>query len=234
MDTQTRHALKHNALIDTAKTGMDWLQENKKAVLLFTVVVFVTLVVGIGSVVLYQNRQDQSQRDFGLAMETYLTPIAQPTDPPGAKTFPSPIARATKANAEFLEVANRYPMTSAGKNAEYFVGLTYMAMGRNADAERALHQVMDHGNRNLVALAQMALAGIDKQTGRDSDAIQIYRNLVAHPTVSVPVGESELALAAMYEKTNPQQAKQLYAHIKDTEKDTEASSIAEKKLAQLN
>ena len=236
MDTQTRHALKHNALVDTAQSGMDWLQENKSSVLLFSAVLVAVLVFGIGGIVLYQQRQDQAQAAFGQAMEAYLTPIAQPSTPPqpGVKTFPSIAARAAEANTEFLKVADSYGWTDAGRNAEYFAGLTYMDMGKNTQAEQALHQVAEHSDKNLAGLAQMALAGLDQQTGRTADAIQIYQQLIAHPVTMVPVGTAKLALAALYEKTNLQQAKQIYAELKDKDKDTAAGQIATQKLAQLN
>jgi tetratricopeptide (TPR) repeat protein len=236
VDTKTRHALKHNALADTAQSGFDWLQENKGDVIRFVLIVVAVLALGIGGAVAYQHQQEQAQAAFGAAMEDYLTPLAQSAtqEQPGMKTYPTAAARAKAANAEFLKVADSNGWTEAGRNAEYFAGITYMEMGQTADAERTLQQVADHGNHNLAALAQMALASIAQQAGRTSDAIQIYQRLAAHPTSTVPASQAKLALAALYEQTNPQQAKQLYAEIKDADKDTAAGQIATQKLAQLH
>lgn len=236
MDTQTRHALKHDALHDSAQSFVGWVQDNKSLVTLVAIVVAAVLILGVGGAALYQHRQEQAQIAFGAAMETYLTPIAQPGTPPqpGVKSYASAAARAKDANGAFLQVADNYSWTSTGKNAEYFAGLTYMDMGQNADAEKILKNVADHGDKNLAALAQMALASIAQQSGSSAQAIQIYQNLAKHPTTTVPASQANLALAALYEKTNPQQAKQIYAQIKDSDKDTAAGQIATQKLAQLH
>ena len=236
MDTQTRHALKHDALQDSAQTFVGWMEENKGIVLISAIIIAAVLILGIGGAAIYQHQQEKAQNAFGAGMETYLTPIAQPGTPqqPGVKTYASAAERAKDANAAFLKVADSYSWTSTGKNAEYFAGLSYMDMGQNADAERTLKHVADHGDKNLAALAQMALASLAQQAGHSADAIQIYQNLAKHPTTTVPASQAKLALAGLYETTNPQQAKQIYAEIKDTDKDTAASQIATQKLAQLH
>jgi hypothetical protein len=227
--------MKRNALVESAQSGADWMQENKASFILFIAIVVAVLIVGVGSTAIYQHRQDEAQAAFGTAMDTYLTPITSTTEPqqPGVKSYPSVAARAADANPQFLQVAKEYGMTSAGKNAEYFAGLTYMEMGRTADAQNTLQHVADHGDRNVSALARMALASLDQQEGRTADAVQLYKDVAAHPSATVPASEAQLALAALDEKANPLQAKQIYAQLKDSEKDTAAGQIASQKLAQL-
>ena len=236
MDTQTRHALKHDSLIDSAHTAADWMQENKAVVIKYSIIIAIVLIVGTIATALYQSQRAKAQIAFGVAMDTYLTPIAQSDaeQQPGMKTYPTVAARAKDANAAFLKVADSYRHTSAGKNAEYFAGLTYAEMGQTADAERTLKQVANHDDKNLAALAQMTLASLAQQSGRTPDAVKIYQQLAAHPTATVPASQAKLALAAIYEQSNPQQAKQLYAEIKDANKATAAGQIATQKLAQLH
>ncbi len=236
MDTQTRHALKHNALADSAQSGLEWLQENRNSVLLFTAVLVAVLVVGIGGIISYSNRVEAAQQAFGSAMQTYLTPVADASTPApkGVQTYPSIAARAQAAQAQFAQVANQYGWLDSGKNAAYFLGLTEIQLGQAAQAQADLQKVASSSDHSLAALAQMALASLDGQSGRMADAISIYQNLAAHPTVTVPAGEAKLALAALEEKSNPQQAKQIYAELKDKDKDTAAGQIAAQKLAKLN
>ena len=236
VDTQTRHALKHNALADSAQSGFDWLQENRNAVLLFTGVLAAVLFVGIGGIIFYSNRVDAAQQAFSTAMQTYLTPVADASAPApkGVVTFPSIAARAQAAQAQFAQVASQYGWLDTGKNAAYFAGLTEIQLGQAAQAQADLEKVASANDKNLAALAQMALASLDEQAGRVADAIAIYQKLAAHPTVTVPAGEAKLALAALEEKSNPQQAKQIYAELKDKDKDSAAGQIAAQKLAKLN
>ncbi|MGC1869582.1 MAG: tetratricopeptide repeat protein [Acidobacteriaceae bacterium] len=236
MDTQTRHAIKHDALIDHANSALGWLEDHKSQALLVSGLVVAVLVIGISSILFYQHRQEEASVAFGAAMDVYSAPVNQPGTPPqpGVRTFPSAVARAKTANAEFLKVADSFGSTDAGKNALYFAGLTYMEMGNTASAEATLKKVEDHGDANLSSLADMALVSLYRQNGRTSDAIAMLKKLIAHPTTAVPVGQSKLELASVYEQTNPAQAKQIYAQLKDKDTKTTAGQIAAQKLQQMH
>jgi predicted negative regulator of RcsB-dependent stress response len=169
-------------------------------------------------------------------MDIYSAPVDQPGTPPepGVRTYPSAVARAKAAHAEFLKVADSFGSTAAGKNALYFAGLTDMEMGNTAAAETTLKKVADHGDRNLSSLADIALVGLYRQSGRTSDAIDLLKHLVSNPTTAVPAGQANLELASIYEKTNPGQAKQIYAQLKDKDSKTTAGQIAAQKLQQMH
>ena len=236
MDTQTRHAIKHDALIDQAHSALGWLEDHKSEAILFTVIVVAVLAIGIGSILFYQHRQDEASIAFGAAMDIYSAPVTQPDTPaePGVRTYPSSVARAEAANTEFLKVADSFGSTDAGKNALYFLGLTYMEMGKTSEAETALKKVAEHGDKNLAALADLALVSVYRQSGRTQDAIQLLNHLAAHPTATVPAGEANLELAGIYEETNPGQAKQIYAQLKDKDSKTTAGQIAAQKLQDMH
>ena len=151
-------------------------------------------------------------------MASYQTPIAQPGQPvpPGMKTFPSVVERAKAANAQFLAVANQYGLTPDGKLSLYFAGLTYIEAGQNASAEDALKKVAAGWNRDLSALAKLALAQLYRQTSRDAQAIEMYQQLTAKPATTVPAGLAQLQLAELYESEGKTaDAKKIYAQLKD-------------------
>lgn len=236
MDTQTRHAIKHDALIDHAHSALGWLEDHKSEAILGAIIVVVVLAIGIGSTLFYQHRQAEASVAFGAAMDIYSAPVVQPGTPaaPGVRTYPTSIARAAAANAEFLKVADSFGSTEAGKNALYFSGLTYMEMGKTAEAETTLKKVAQQGNENLASLANLALVSLYRQSGKTQDAIQLLNQLAAHGTTAVPAGEAKLELASIYEHTNPEQAKQIYAQLKDKDSKTTAGQIATQKLQQLH
>ena len=235
MDTQTRHAMKHDALVDNAQSAVAWLEEHKSEAIRFAAVLIAVVAIGIGSVMFYQHRQEQASVAFGAAMDIYSAPVAQPGVPaqPGVRTYPSSVARAQAANALFLKVANSYGSTDSGKNALYFSGLCYMEMGQASQAEKTLKQVVRDGNKNLAALGNLALVNLYQQNGHASDAIKLLNQLASHPTTAVPASEAKLELASMYEKTNPQQAQQIYAQLKDKDSKTAAGQIAAQKLQEM-
>jgi tetratricopeptide (TPR) repeat protein len=233
VDQQTKHALKHDQFIDTTNHGLEWASENRRSVIVTSAILLAVIIVVVGGVLLYHSRASQASVAFGAAMQAYQTPLAQPGQPvpPGVKTYPSVAERAKAANALFMSVADQYSMTPDGKVARYFGGLTAMEEGQNASAESTLKQVADGWNRDLGALAKLALAQLYRQTGRDSQAVEIYNELTAKPSTTVSAGLAQLQLAELYETQNkPEMAKKIYAQLKDKDAKGAAGQLAAQKL----
>lgn len=233
MDTQTRHALKQDRFAVATASGLDWLQENRTNSIIGVTAVVILAAIVITSVVVYNSRSAKAQDLFGQAMDIYNTPLAVPGQPtePGETTYPTAAARAKAANPLFVEAADHYDWLTAGKNAEYFAGLTYLDLGQTASSESELEKAADAHNSGLAALAKMALAGLYRQTGRNDQAVDLYRQIMNKPTITVPASAAKLQLAGLYETTNPAEAKRLYAELKDQDKTTAAGQIAAAKLA---
>ncbi len=232
MDTQTRHALKQDKFATATVSGLDWLQEHRRNTIIAAVILVIVAALIITSVVVYNSRSAHAKDLFGQAMDIYNTPLAVPGQPtePGLTTYPTAAARAKAANPLFVQVADKYDWMKTGKNAEYFAGLTYLDMSQTADAEKELKKAAGSHDSGLSALAKIALAGLYRQTGRNSEAVDLYNQVIKNPTVTVPAAEAMLQLASLYETKNPAEAKKLYAEIKDSNKDTVAGQIATKKL----
>lgn len=233
MDQQTRQALKHDQFVDSTQHGLDWATQNRRAIALWgTVAVLLLFAIAIAAV-LYNHRSEQASIAFGNAMQTYQTPLAAPGQqvPPGVKTFASAAERAKAANQQFLQVADQYGLTPSGKLSKYFAGLTYMESGQNSSAESTLKDVASGWNGDVASLAKLGLAQLYRQTGRDAQAIEVYNDLTAHPSTSVPAGTAQLQLADLYEAENkPELAKKVYATLKDKDASGPAGMIAAQKL----
>ena len=59
---------------------------------------------------------------------------------------------------------------------------------------------------------------------------RLLNQIVAKPTSTVPADAAKLQLAAIYDKTNPAEAKKIYAQLKSDK--TAAGQIATQKLQQ--
>jgi tetratricopeptide (TPR) repeat protein len=233
VDQQTKQALKHDQFIDTTTHGLEWVSENRRSVIVSSAILLAVILVVVGSALLYNSRSDQATVAFGLAMQAYQTPLAEPGQavPAGVKTYPSVAERAKAANQLFMAAADKYNLTPEGKVARYFGGLTYMESGQNDAAESTLKQVAGGWNRDLGALAKMALADLYRQTGRDPQAIELYNQLTARPTTTVPAGLAQLQLAELYESEGkPDAAKKIYAQLKDKDAKGPAGMLAAQKL----
>jgi tetratricopeptide (TPR) repeat protein len=119
-----------------------------------------------------------------------------------------------------------------GNKAHYFAGLSYQDMGQNTQAESELKKASEAWDVNLSSLGKFALAGFYHQTGKDAQAIDLYNALIAKPSTAVPAYTSQLALADLYQAAGKtEQAKQIWAKVKDADKTGSAGSIAAEKLA---
>jgi predicted negative regulator of RcsB-dependent stress response len=232
VDTKTRHALKQDRFVDATASGLDWLQDHRRNAIIAVIAVVVIAAAVIAGVVVYNSRLSKAEALFGQAMDIYNTPLAQPGQEiaPGQKTYATAAARAKAANPLFVQVADHYDWFKVGKNAQYFAGLTYLDMGQTATAEKELDEAIHSGDSGLEALAKMALAGLYRQTGRDDQAVALYKQVIKHPTVTVPAAAAQLELAGLYETTNPAEAKKIYAQVKDQNKNSIAGQIAAQKL----
>ena len=232
LDTQTRHALKHDRFVEATASGLGWVQIHRAAVIRVAVAVMAFAALIVTGVFVYNSRSASARSAFGQAMDIYSTPMRQPGQPvaPGEPSFTTAAERAKAANPLFVDVANRYGWFDIGANARYFAGLTYLDIGQTAQAEAALQKALDSHDKGLAALAKMALASVYRQTGRSGQAADLYQQLIKSPTNTVPASAAKLQLAQVYETTNPTQAKKLYAEIKDQDKATVAGQIAAQKL----
>jgi tetratricopeptide (TPR) repeat protein len=233
VDQQTKQALKHDQFVDTTQHGLDWASENRKTLIRVSIIIVAAIFVLIGGYLFYQHRSEQATVAFGEAMQAYQTPLAQPGQavPPGVKTFPSSAERAKAANVLFTAVADKYGMTPDGKLSRYFAGLTFIEAGQNASAESTLKEVAGGWNADLASLAKLSLAQLYRQTGRDTQAIDLYNELTAKSASTVPSGLAQLQLAELYESQGkPDLAKKVYAQLKDKDAKGPAGQLAAQKL----
>ena len=232
MDTQTRHALKQDRLVEATRTSVGWFQDHRSRVIQASVAAVVLLAIVVAALVVYNQRSAAAGLAFGEAMDTYNAPLAQAGQPPtpGEKTFPTAAARAKLANQQFVQLANQYGFLEAGKTARYFAGLTAIDLGQTGPAETNLKKVADGHDAALASLAKLALANLYQQLKRNSEAVVLYNQLIAKPTNTVPADAARLQLAALYEKTNPAEANKIYAQLKTSK--TAAGQIATQKLQQ--
>ena len=83
--------------------------------------------------------------------------------------------------------------------ARYFAGVTFHDLGDNASAENDLKQVSDSRYKEIASLAKVALASVYHDTNRNSQAVELYKQLIDHPTVSVGKNTAQFLLASQYE-----------------------------------
>ncbi len=233
VDQQTKVALEQDPFVTTTSNGLEWAKENQKSVIVTVGLVLAAILVMVLAAVMYNKRADAASVAFGAAMQAYQTPLAAPGQqvPPGVKTFASVAERAKAANDLFMSCANTYSLVPDGKVCRYFGGLTYTEQGQNGEAESAFKQLAGGMNGDLASLAKLSLAQLYRQTGKDGQAVDLYNQLAAKPTASVPTGIAQLQLAELYTaQGNADAARKIYAQLKDKDAKGAAGIIAAQKL----
>jgi tetratricopeptide (TPR) repeat protein len=239
VDNATKHQLKkQDQFVALTTSSVHWAEEHRQKTIIAGVIAVVIILAAVGGYTFYQNRSAAAETAFGAAMEIYQTPLANPAQPvpPGMKTFATSQERATAANTQFQQVANQYGLTKSGKLAEYFVGVTYIDEGQNGPAEEALNKVSTSWDHDLAALGKSALAGLYQQTGQQAKAVDLYNELIKGHAATVPPSLAQIQLAELYQSEGKtEQARQIYAEVKDQDKTTKgkpgaAAEIATQKL----
>jgi tetratricopeptide (TPR) repeat protein len=232
VDTQTRHALKGDKFAQATKTSVTWLSGHRTGVLRWTIGIAVVVLLGVALVVFWNLRASAADSALGAAVDTYSTPLAEPGVPAEKGIYARSSERAKVANQQFQAVAEQYGWLPAGTKAHYFAGVTARELGQNATAEAELKKAADSWDRNISNLAKLALANLYHQTNRDAQAIDMYNAIIAKPSDTVSAGVAQLGLADLYQASGKKdQARALWAKLKDSDKDGTAGSIAAQKLA---
>jgi tetratricopeptide (TPR) repeat protein len=231
VDTQTRHALKKDKFAQATASSMSWVSGHRTGVLKWSIAAGIALLLVVGGLVFWSFQSSAADKALGAALDTYDAPLLQPGAPAEAGTYATAADRSKAANQQFADVASKYGYLPEGAKAHYFAGITDEDLGQNAQAETELKSAARSWDHNLANLAKLALAGLYHRTQRDQQAIDLYNQLTSKPSETVSANVAQLDLADLYAGQGKQdQARALWAKIKDADKEGEAGQIAAQKL----
>jgi TolA-binding protein len=237
---EARHQLKEDrfskATFEAAEKTVHWTQEHQSKLVVALIVVAVVAAIAIGGWYYVQSQDEKASFELATAVRTLDTPLRPAGTPeqPGYASFESGTARATEARKQFQAVADKYPQTHTGKMARYFVGLTSAQLGDNAAAERNLQEAAGSSDSDLASLGKFALASEYANEKKDSQAIDLYKQLIDHPTMLVGKVTAQLELASFYAShQKPDEARNIYTQIGKENPSSEAAQLAQRKAAEL-
>lgn len=235
MRSTERHQLKQDKFAATTAETYSWALEHRTEVTAVGIAIAVALAVSLGIYFYFQHQNQQATLELNQAMRSYTAPIRPQNMPPqpGYETFTSVTERAKAALPKFQTVANSYPHTDAGKVALYMVGVSQSEAGDNSAAEATLKKAAGSSGKDVASLANLALANIYSSTGRDQQAIDLYKSLIDKPTNTVPKSTARIALAQVYAPKDPAKARELYEQVKKDDPNSAASTLASNRLQDL-
>jgi len=237
---ETRHSLKEDrfskATFEAAEKTVHWTQEHQSKLIAAAVAVAVIAAIAVGGWYYINSQDEKASLDFTSAVRTFDAQLRPPGSPaqPGVQSFESFALRATAARKEFQGIVDKYPQTHTAKLARYFIGLASVQLGDNAAAESNLQAAANSSDADLSTLGKFALAALYNTEKKDSQAIDLYKQVIDKPSVEITKVSAQLELASFYEsRQKPDEAKRIYEQIQKENPSTEAASLAQRHAAEL-
>jgi tetratricopeptide (TPR) repeat protein len=235
---ETRHQLKQDRFskvtLEAAENAAHWSEEHKAKLIVIAIVVIVIAAIGFGGWYYINSQDEKASVELSTAVRTFETPVRPAGMPaqPGFDSFASSEERATAARKQFQAIVDKYPHTHTADLARYFVGLAAAQLNDNAAAERNLQEAAGSRNTDLAALGKFALASVYRSENKDTQAVDLYKQLIDKPTLVVSKVTAQLELAGFYEsRQKPDEAKKLYDQVEKENPATEAAALAQRRAA---
>jgi len=231
----SRKELKTDEVRDKLVQGAD-LIFGHQAMAIYVVIAAVVVALGFFGWKTYAERQTvKAAAAYDDANKVFDARIRSPLEPqqPGELTFTDEKNKYSESARKFEDVAKKYPRTRPGQLASYYEAISQERLGNNDAAKKLLQNLADSGDDEFAAMARFELAQLVDRQGQGDEAVNLYKKLIAKPTVLVPKPVVMMALAEHYSKSNPAEASKLYAQVKSENPDTPIAEQADQELSLL-
>jgi TolA-binding protein len=207
VDRITRHDLKTDQFAQQVGHIVEEVEAHRSQVVRYGVagVAAVLLVAGVFWFV--HSRKESREQELAKVMRIWNAPIGAPGG--GEYSFADSAAKDkafSKAAAELI--ASHSGSDEAGA-AEYLLGTRAADQGKFDVAERSFKQAVADGGTEYGALAKLALADVYATQGKTADAEKLLKELIDKPAVLVSKDQATIALAKLYLKSRPAEARKL-------------------------
>ncbi len=209
----TRKELKADKFAQEVGLTVTFFEEHRKEIVRYGSIALVAVLLIVGYVIYQRHEQAARQEALGTAIRVQETPVAT-VSATGTPTFPTNQAKDEAAIKAFTDLAAKYPGSTEGAIAQYYLGAIQADQGKLAEAEKNFFQVAGKGDPRYASLAQLSLAQIYFSDGRGAQGEKVLRELMAHPTIFVSKDQAALTLARYFVTANPAEARKLLDPIK--------------------
>jgi TolA-binding protein len=205
MKAQERRHLKEDEFAVRAAWVAEQLTTNRTRILTIGGAIVAAAAIVGGYFYFTAQAKDRASAMLAAAVAVQQSPIAPPSSVPGAAqpagTFPTEAARTDAAAAALQKVIDAYPSGETGTAARYFLGASFLAAGRGADAERAFDEAIATGGASLYAdMAKLGRAEALAQQSQFDGAIKTLTDLSASRDSKLPMDGVLMELARVSRK----------------------------------
>ena len=234
----TRKELKKDPFLSVYYDDFVEFAEKHYRELAAALIVVALLVVGVMSWKRHTQAQEANANALlGSALATFHAYVGSASADalgPGVQRFSTPDEKYEASLKGFSAVAAKYPRQKAGEIALYHAGICQAMLGQPTAAVETLERAGKSSDQEIASLSRLALGDELEQTGKTAQAEEIYKNLVQHPTRTVPAATAWLALADAEASANPSGARQIYERMSNQmSSDAFLAETLKQKLADL-
>jgi predicted negative regulator of RcsB-dependent stress response len=209
----TRKELKSDKFALEVGQTVSFFEEHRQEILRYGAVALGVAALIAGWLVYQKHQRAGREEALASAILVQEAPIGTPANS-GGLTFPTQAAKDEATTKAFSGLAAKYPGTTEGSVAEYYLGAIEADQSRMPEAEKRFQEVAQHGNDNFASLAKLSLAQIYYSDGRDTKGEALLRDLIEHPTALVSKDQASITLARYLILKRPADARKLLDPLK--------------------
>jgi predicted negative regulator of RcsB-dependent stress response len=203
----TRKELRSDKFALEVGHTVTFFEDHQKELLRYGVIAVGVVLMIIGFAAWQRNRHAERETALAQAIKVQEAPVGQSGN--GGLAFQSEDAKAQASLKAFTEVQAKYPGTSEGEIAQYYLGSIKADQGNLAESEKLFLEVSQKGDDKYASLAKLSLAQIYFADGRDTQGEKLLRDLMASPTVFVSKEQATMVLARYLAPKKPAEARKL-------------------------
>jgi len=209
----TRKELKSDKFALEVGQTVSFFEEHRQEILRYGAVALGAAVLIAGWLVYQKHQRAGREEALASAILVQEAPVTT-TASPGALAYTTQAAKDEATTKAFSGLAAKYPGTTEGEVAQYYLGAIEADASKMAEAEKNFQEVAQHGNANFASLAKLSLAQIYYADGRDAQGEKILRDLIDHPTALVSKEQATVTLARYLIIKRPAEARKLLDPLK--------------------
>ncbi|HWR51750.1 MAG TPA: tetratricopeptide repeat protein [Bryobacteraceae bacterium] len=219
MDRITRKELKQDRFAQEVGHTVEFLGEHRRQAIRIGIIAVAIILLVVG--VLAWRRYQQTNRAVALSAAFEIHNGSVGANPYSFRTFNTAEEKRKAELQAFGDLAAKYPGTSEGVIAEYYLGVLAADQGNLGEAEKHFKVVVDEGDNNYASLARLTLADLYQAQNKPAEAESLLRKVVDKPSDFVSKEQAQIALARVLMKTKPDEARKLLEPLR-----TERSAVS--------
>jgi tetratricopeptide (TPR) repeat protein len=217
LDKITRRELKSDHFALEVGHGVDYLGHHRSQIIRWGSIALVAIILVVAISWFRNYRRAERQEALASALQIQNSAVGPPQSE-FALAYPSQADKDKAMLKAFSDVATKYSDTDEGMIAEYSLGSIAADKGDMAQAEKRYKLVADSASNAYASLAKLSLAQVYQAQGKTTDAENLVKSVMDHPTMLVSKEQAIIALAHLKASSNPQEARKLLEPLRASQR----------------